>query len=41
MLGTSEPLAATISTALVMGTMFSPGELFGFALIIIMVFLTA
>lgn len=41
MLGTSEPLAATITAAVVGGAVFSPGELFGFALIIIMVFLTA
>ena len=41
MLGTSEPLAATISACAVMGVMFSPGELLGFAMVIIMVFLTA
>lgn len=41
MLGTSEPLAATISACAVMGVMFSPGELLGFAMVIVMVFLTA
>lgn len=41
MLGTSEPLAATLTAAFVTGTIFSPGELVGFAMIIIMVFLTA
>ena len=41
MLGTSEPVMATISTVLLMGTVFTPTDLIGFALILIMVFLTA
>lgn len=41
MLSTSEPVMATISSVLLLGASFSPGELLGFALIIIMVFITA
>ncbi|WP_163146849.1 DMT family transporter [Bifidobacterium ramosum] len=39
MLGTSEPLAATVSAVLVTGAVFSMTDLVGFAMIIIMVFL--
>lgn len=41
MLGTSEPVMATISTVLLMGTTFTPADLAGFAMILAMVFLTA
>lgn len=41
LLGTSEPIAATISTVLFLGTAFTPVDLVGFALILAMVYLTA
>ena len=41
MLGTSEPIAATVFSAVWLGTSFAPTDLIGFAMIIVMVFLTA
>lgn len=41
LLGTSEPIAATISTVLFLGTAFTPVDLVGFAMILAMVYLTA
>ena len=41
MLGTSEPIAATVFSVLWLGTVFLPTDLAGFALIIVMVYLTA
>ena len=41
LLGTIEPITATITTALMLGTTFSPADLVGFALILAMVYLTA
>lgn len=41
LLGTSEPIAATISTVLLLGTALSPADLLGFAFILAMVYLTA
>ena len=41
MLGTSEPVMATVSSVVLLGAVFSPGDLLGFAMIIAMVFLTA
>lgn len=41
MLGTSEPIAATVFSALWLGTAFAPTDLAGFAMIIAMVYLTA
>lgn len=41
MLGTSEPVVATLSSVLWLGVVFGPAELAGFAVIIAMVFLTA
>lgn len=40
LIGTVEPVSATITSALVLGTVFVPTDLVGFALIIAMVFLT-
>ncbi len=40
LIGTVEPVSATITSALVLGTVFVPTDLMGFALIIAMVFLT-
>lgn len=40
LLGTVEPISATITSALVLGTLFAPTDIMGFALIIAMVFLT-
>lgn len=40
-LGTSEPIAATVFSVLWLGTAFTPADIIGFALIIIMVYLTA
>lgn len=40
LLGTIEPISATVASALVLGIVFSPTDLVGFALIIAMVFLT-
>ncbi|MEE0611966.1 MAG: hypothetical protein UCO70_00715 [Collinsella stercoris] len=39
-IGTVEPLSATVSSVIVLGTMFMPTDLIGFSLIIAMVFLT-
>lgn len=41
MLGTSEPIAATVFSVLWLGTAFSVTDIIGFALIIVMVYLTA
>ncbi len=41
LLGTIEPVTATIATVVWLGTAFSPAEVLGFALIIAMVYLTA
>lgn len=41
LLGTSEPIAATISTVLFLGTALTPVDLVGFAMILAMVYLTA
>lgn len=41
MLGTSEPISATVFSVLWLGTAFTPADIIGFALIIIMVYLTA
>lgn len=41
MLGTVEPVVATLSSVLWLGVVFGPAELAGFAMIIAMVFLTA
>ncbi len=40
LIGTIEPLSATVSSVIVLGTVFMPTDLIGFALIIAMVFLT-
>lgn len=40
LIGTVEPVSATITSALVLGTVFAPTDLAGFACIIAMVFLT-
>lgn len=40
LIGTVEPLSATVSSVIVLGTVFTPTDLIGFALIIAMVFLT-
>ena len=40
LLGTMEPVSATITSALMLGTVFLPTDLAGFAMIIAMVFLT-
>ena len=40
LLGTVEPISATVASALLLGTVFLPTDLAGFALIIAMVFLT-
>ena len=41
LLGTIEPITATITTVLMLGTTFSPADLVGFAMILAMVYLTA
>ncbi len=41
MLATSEPVVATLSSVLLLGIVFTPADLAGFAMIIAMVFLTA
>lgn len=41
LLGTVEPLAATVATIAWLGTTFSPADLLGFGLIVAMVYLTA
>lgn len=40
LLGTMEPVSATITSALMLGTVFLPTDLAGFAMIIVMMFLT-
>lgn len=40
LLGTIEPISATITSAVTLGTVFAPTDIAGFALIIVMVFLT-
>ena len=40
LIGTVEPLSATVSSVIVLGTVVTPTDLIGFALIIAMVFLT-
>lgn len=40
LLGTVEPISATVTSALILGTVFAPTDLIGFACIIVMVFLT-
>ncbi|MDO4437360.1 MAG: EamA family transporter [Coriobacteriaceae bacterium] len=40
LIGTVEPVSATITSALVLGTVFAPTDIIGFACIIVMVFLT-
>ena len=41
LLGTIEPITATVTTVLMLGTTFSPADLVGFAMILAMVYLTA
>ena len=41
MLGTIEPISATVTSALLLGTVFTGPDLAGFAMIILMMFLTA
>lgn len=41
LLGTVEPISATVTSALMLGTVFAGTDILGFALIILMVFLTA
>lgn len=41
MLGTSEPISATVFSALWLGTAFAPADIVGFAMIVVMVYLTA
>lgn len=41
MLGTSEPLTAMLTSVVLLGVVFTPADLVGFAMIIAMVFLTA
>lgn len=41
MLGTSEPISATVFSVLWLGTVFTPADIAGFVLIIVMVYLTA
>lgn len=41
LLGTAEPVVATVTSVLFLGTVFTPTDVAGFALIIAMVFLTA
>lgn len=41
LIGTVEPVSATVTSALMLGTVFAPTDLVGFACIIVMVFLTA
>ncbi len=40
LIGTIEPVSATVTSALVLGTIFAPTDIIGFACIIVMVFLT-
>lgn len=40
LIGTVEPVSATVTSALMLGTVFAPTDLIGFACIIVMVFLT-
>lgn len=41
LIGTVEPISATVTSALMLGTVFAGTDILGFALIIVMVFLTA
>lgn len=41
MLGTSEPISATVFSVLWLGTAFAPTDIVGFAMIVVMVYLTA
>lgn len=41
MLGTSEPISATVFSVLWLGTTFAPTDIVGFAMIVVMVYLTA
>ncbi len=41
LLGTSEPIAATLSSVLLLGATFAPTDIVGFAMILFMVYLTA
>ncbi|OUP06334.1 EamA family transporter [Collinsella sp. An2] len=40
LIGTVEPVSATVTSALLLGTLFAPTDIVGFACIIVMVFLT-
>ena len=40
MIATIEPISAAVTSALMLGTVFAPTDIVGFAAIIIMVFLT-
>lgn len=40
LIGTVEPVSATVTSALILGTVFAPTDIIGFACIIVMVFLT-
>lgn len=40
LLGTVEPISATLTSAIMLGTVFAPADIVGFAMIIVMVFLT-
>ena len=40
LIGTVEPVSATITSAVMLGTVFLPTDLIGFAMIIVMMFLT-
>ena len=40
LIGTVEPVSATITSAIMLGTVFLPTDIIGFAMIIVMVFLT-
>lgn len=41
LLGTSEPIAATLSSVLLLGATFAPTDIVGFVMILVMVYLTA
>ena len=40
LIGTVEPISATVTSAIMLGIAFAPTDLIGFACIIVMVFLT-
>ncbi len=40
LIGTVEPISATITSAVMLGTVFLPTDLIGFVMIIVMMFLT-